>query len=261
MLSTRRQAGSEDVGTSCQTDAPAAAVLMSDECQTMDSAALYQWSECRPSAMPAAGGIPSAAPRVAFTANLLGLVPVVRPLGLQPLELHAEARRERAGQARSAAAVQRAFDAWLDMRTTHCERLAAAASLWTAGTLRGAWTRWQAEHRQALRQVQTADQHAASALSRRAAQVRISAAQQNAAASCWIAAHTWLDGSNALSHCSQWVLAKRLHGLLLTECIICAGVAGTVAGQPRQDGKGAAGGAALARLLQPRRAGPLAAGV
>ena len=149
------------------------AMLASHECQTMNMTMLEQGSNRWPSERPSAGVRPSAVPRNAAQPNAPDDPLGRQPRATQPLDPDAGARQERAWQAASAAAVQRAFDAWLDVLTTRRERIAAAASLWTAGTLRGIWTRWQLEQRRAHRQRQLADQRAVTVLSRRAVQARI----------------------------------------------------------------------------------------
>ena len=135
-------------------------VLQHDESQTEDSTELQQGG----------GRESSVAPRPAASTQ-------VHPA--QPLIVHssdpdpdAEAKRERAVTALSAATKQRAFDAWLDLRTRRQGLLAAAASLWTVGTLRGTWALWQAEHRRTASQLEWADRHAGVVVSRRAMQVR-----------------------------------------------------------------------------------------
>ncbi len=133
-------------------------VLQHDECQTEDSASIQQGGDRRPSV---------------FTRPDASMQrPPAQVVDVQPPDPAAEGKRERAVTALSAATKQRAFDAWLDVRARRQGLLAAAASLWTVGTLRGAWAHWQAEHRRTASQLERANHHAGVAVSRRAMQVR-----------------------------------------------------------------------------------------
>ena len=135
-------------------------VLQHDECQTEDSTAAQQEGDRQPSVLPR----PAASTRV----------PPAQPVVAHPTQSDpdAEAKRERAVAALTAAMKQRAFDAWLELRTRRQGLLATAASLWTVGSLRGAWAHWQAEHQRTASQLERANRHAGVAVSRRTMQVR-----------------------------------------------------------------------------------------
>ena len=133
-------------------------VLQHDESQTEDSTDPRQGGDGRLNVLP----------QPAVSTQL----PPAQPVESHPPDPDAEAVRRRAVEALSAAAKQRAFDAWLDLRTRRQSLLVAAASLWTVGSLRGAWALWQAEHRRTASELERADRHAGIALFRRAVQVR-----------------------------------------------------------------------------------------
>ena len=136
-------------------------VLQHGECQTVEGAELQQQGGDRQT---------SVCPRQDDSTQTQAALPSV----VQPPDPDAEAKRDKAVTALSAAGKQRAFDAWLDLRTRRQGLLAAAASLWTVGTLRGAWAHWQAEHQRTGFRLERADRHASVTAFRRAMQVRSS---------------------------------------------------------------------------------------
>ena len=135
-----------------------AARLQNDETQTIDSARPDRGCGRRPSIFPEPG------------VNT-GIIPAP-PVVVQASDPDLKAKRERAAAAVTAAALQRAFDAWLDLRTRRQDLLSAAASLWVLGTLRCVWTRWEAHHQRMASRLERADYHAAVTVSRRATSVR-----------------------------------------------------------------------------------------
>ena len=176
------------------------------------------------------------------------------PSALQSLRPDAEAKRLRAIAALSAASVQRAFDAWLDVRTRRQNLLAAATSCWTVGTLRGAWTLWQAEHRRAASQLQRADHHAVAAVCQRA--VRVGTLNKS---------HYCKVQLTSFCRCGFVELMKSgTAGFSMAATrpsVPHAGMADGSANWPPEGKRGFAGVAALARLLQPHGIQALGAGV